>query len=451
MLCKKCTHCGLCSGDGTFFQNKEIFVETSSKTVFCGIKNSSQNEVALAFDIGTTTVALKAFSLQSGTELFSFGEQNSQLKFAGDVIARINYASSKNGYEELCQSLKNQLEKLISLAMLNVSSKFLSLRKGSPVLKQIVLVGNTVMLSFAAKMTVSTLGKFPFKSPSEFGFEEAASLYFASSFINDSTKIYFAPVVSAFVGGDAVAAVLSSFDFFSEKTQFLADLGTNCEMAVFSKKLNALVFTSSSAGPAFEGQGIECGSPAFSGAITKVFFNQEDKKFFCSVIGDLEAKSICGTGLISAVSEGLKSNLIDFTGRILFENGAFSGKKIYLSKEVFISQKDIRNLQLAKSAVKTGLSFLGREIGETNPETSILYLAGGFGEKLDKSAAFSIKLFPAYLKNIVHCGNAALSGATLLFDEKYRDQAKKIAQNSKTINLAESEKFQEAFIENLNF
>ncbi len=451
MLCEKCTHCGLCEGDGIFFQNKDIFVETSSKSVFCGIKNSSSADVGLAFDIGTTTIVVKAFSLQSGTELFCFGEQNSQVKFGSDVIARVNYASSKSGFEELCSSLKTQLEKLVLLAMMNVSSKFLSLRKGNPFLKEIVLVGNTAMLSFAAKLSVSSLEKFPFKSPSEFGFEENASLYLTSSFITDSTKIYFAPVISAFAGGDAVSAVLSSFDFFSEKMQFLADLGTNCEMAIFSKKSNQLVFTSSSAGPAFEGQGIECGSSAFPGAISKVSFSKKDEKFLCTVIANLEPKSICGTGLISAVSECLKFNLIDFSGAILSEKSGSDAKRIYLSKEVFISQNDIRNLQLAKSAVKTGLSFLGREFSEHDLEKSVLYLAGGFGEKLDNSAALKIKLFPSYLKKIIHCGNAALSGASLLFDEKYRLQAKKIVQNSKSINLAESEKFQEAFIENLNF
>lgn len=451
MLCKKCVHCGLCEGDGSFKANKTLLVSTQSKSVFCGNKKFSTADIGIAVDVGTTTIAAKAFNLQNGKELFSCGEQNLQVKFGSDVISRINFSLTENSFLELCACLKNQIEKIISYLMKNVSSFYLSQRISyslkMPELKKIVITGNTCMESFAAGFKVESLAQFPFKIPSDFGFERKAQDFFQTEYILPETKIFFAPVISAFVGGDTVCAVLSSFNFDLPNLQFLLDVGTNCEMAVFDKKSASLVCTSSSAGPAFEGQGIEKGSSAVDGAISKVFCDKEKQKFICSTVGEKSASSICGTGLISAINVFLENNLISSEGTIL--NGQ---NKIFLTEKIYLSQNDIRNFQLAKSAVKTGLNFLSENFAQSDLENSILYLAGGFGTKIDELDAINTKMFPDFFKGkIVHCGNAALSGASLLFDEKYYLQAQKIIENSKSINLAAENNFQNKFIENLDF
>lgn len=455
MLCKKCVHCGLCEGDGSFKANKTLLVSTDTslkvKSHFCGSEKFSLSDIGIALDVGTTTIAAKAFNLQNGKELFSCGEQNLQIKFGSDVISRINFSLQKNAGSELYKCLKNQLEKIISYLMKNVLSFYLSERisysSKMPKLKKIVIAGNTCMESFAAGFDVKSLAQFPFKVPSDFGFEKNAQDFFEGEYILSETKIFFVPVLSAFVGGDTVCAILSSFDFDLENTQFLLDVGTNCEMAVFDKKSASLVCTSSSAGPAFEGQGIEKGSSAIDGAISKVFYDKENQKFLVEIVGKKSARSICGTGLISAINVFLENNLIDKNGTIL--NGE---NKIFLTEKIYLSQNDIRNFQLAKSAVKTGLNFLSKNFSEADLEKSILYLAGGFGTQIDEEAAINTKMFPDFFKGkIVHLGNAALNGASLFFDEKYYLQAQKIIENSKSINLACEDDFQREFIENIDF
>lgn len=453
MLCKKCVHCGLCEGDGSFKANKTLLVSTEfsakSKLTFCGSEKFSPSDIGIAVDVGTTTIAAKAFNLQNGKELFSCGEQNLQVKFGSDVISRINFSLQKNASAELYKCLKNQIEKIISYLMKNISSFYLSARISysfkMPKLKKIVIAGNTCMESFAAGFKVESLAQFPFKIPSDFGFERKAQDFFEGEYILPETKIFFAPVISAFVGGDTLCAILSSFNFDLPNLQFLLDVGTNCEMAVFDKKSASLVCTSSSAGPAFEGQGIEKGSSAVDGAISKVFYDKENQKFICSTVGEKYASSICGTGLISAINVFLENNLISSEGTIL--NGQ---NKIFLTEKIYLSQNDIRNFQLAKSAVKTGLNFLSKNFAQSDLENSILYLAGGFGTQIDELDAINTKMFPDFFRGkIVHCGNAALSGASLLFDEKYYLQAQKIIENSKSINLATENDFQNKFIENL--
>ncbi len=458
MLCKKCVHCGLCEGDGSFKPNKTLLVSTQSssqtKSIFRGTQKFSSSDIGIAVDVGTTTIAAKAFNLQNGKELFSYGEQNLQIKFGSDVISRINFSLQKNdgaGGSELYKCLKNQLEKIISYLMKNVSSFYLSNRisysSKLPKLKKIVIAGNTCMESFACGFEVKSLAQFPFKIPSDFGFEKNAQDFFEGEYILRETKIFFAPVISSFVGGDTVCAILSSFDFDLPNVQFLLDVGTNCEMAVFDKKSASLICTSSSAGPAFEGQGIEKGSSAIDGAIFKVFYDKENQKFNCLTVGQKAPSSICGTGLISAIDVFLENNLIDKNGTIL------SGQnKIFLTEKIYLSQNDIRNFQLAKSAVKSGLNFLSKNFSDADLESSVLYLAGGFGTQIDEVAAINTKMFPDFFKGkIVHLGNAALSGASLLFDEKYYLQSQKIIENSKSINLALEDDFQNEFIKNIDF
>ena len=234
MLCRICRHCGLCEGDGSFPLDKNIVVNDEvfySKNIACvGAKN---NEVALVFDIGTTTIALAVIHLKTGKKVYSIGELNAQVAFGTDVIARIAFASSENGEKNLNKILKNQLSKMIRRVIGEIQILYAK-KWGRIECTKIVLCGNTAMECFARGVSVLGLSHFPFSVPDNFGYEIHFSQIFDISVpVSPECTVFFAPVIGPFIGGDTVCAMLSCFfsDKIKENAVFLADVGTNCEIA----------------------------------------------------------------------------------------------------------------------------------------------------------------------------------------------------------------------------
>ena len=440
MICRKCNGCGLCSGDGRFSSPYKPFVEKIHDINFSGDPACSSADAGIAVDIGTTTIAAAAFSLKTGKLIYECGEKNAQYVYGPDIVARIN-AAEKN-YDEVRSLLINQLKAIFRKIVENVSLYFLSKRSGRMILKRVVFTGNTTMLSFVAGMKVSALGRFPFRVPSEFDMEMSLGEIFGSEEFGSACTVYFPPVISAFIGADAVCAMTSSF---SEDggIQYMADTGTNCEMAVYDGTEKKLYCTSSSAGPAFEGTGISCGIVCSEGAVVKLSPN--GNSFDCTVAGGGNGKGICGTGLISALCVLYECGKIDFHGTIC------DGGEIKISEGISLLQEDIRRLQLAKAAVYSGLAFLNSKV--RNRVSGTLYLCGGFGNHIDVSEAVRIGMIPQFLSgSVIHKGNAALSGAAaMLFDEKMREKGRYFAEKAEVINLALEEDFQNRFIASIDF
>lgn len=446
MLCKKCCHCGLCPGENHSASPLQVELKNEVKAAFNCDSSLPVNYVGIAFDIGTTTIACSLFCLANGKELFSFGEENKQTEYGTDVVSRISFALGEGGFAKLSRAVKGQLCSMTKNAMLNCQAVFSSMRRGRPELKKIVIAGNTAMESFVAGVPVKSIAAFPFTMESYFGFEKSAAEVFAhADFLYGDCKVYFAPAISAYVGGDIVCAMVAS-GFLNDdgKIKFLADIGTNCEMCVKDAG-GKITCTSTSAGPAFEGYGIECGSPAGTGSIAKVFIDA-DKKVLCSVIGGGVAANITGTGIISAVSEFLKSDFISRDGEVKGGIG-----KINLTDKVYLSQKDIRNFQLAKGSVFCGLKILA---GKIKPfADALLFLAGGFGTKIDVAEAVNVKMIPQELgKNVAAMGNGSLAGASLLLlDESLRKSAETLARTCTALDLSNEAAFQNEFIKALDF
>ena len=311
-------------------------------------------------------------------------------------------------------------------------------------LKRIVISGNTAMESFVLGISAVSLAQFPFSLPSKFGFSVESNELGNFETIPPDCEFYFAPAIESFVGGDTVCAMIACGFLEKVENKFLADIGTNCELCVYSADSDKIFCASTSAGPAFEGYGIDCGISAQEGAIAKVEFlkNNEIK---CFVLGNGKAIGICGTGILSAISEFLKSGIIDFFGAFV------SGKeKIILQNEIYICQKDIRNFQLAKSAVLTGLEILSEKSG---CKSGTLYLAGGFGSLLDIKDACAVKMIPSFLsEKTFAAGNASLCGASiLLLNLGLRKSACELAENSVHVDLAQDKSFENLYIKNLNF
>lgn len=242
------------------------------------------------------------------------------------------------------------------------------------------------------------------------------------------------PHISAYVGGDIVAGILTTqMDKKEEKTLFI-DLGTNGEMVVGNK--DSLIATSTAAGPAFEGVGISCGGSSIPGAIHEVRLNPLTIK----TIQNIAPTSICGSGLISLFSECVKNKLIDPIGKIINE------KYITITPHIKLDQKDIQNFQLAKAAIQTGVTVLL----EQYPVDTVA-IAGGFGSHLNINDLKEIKVIPDDVQHINYYQNSALKGCYLLLMTQDFDRVNVIANKVKTINLAEDPDFEDIYLESLYF
>lgn len=358
----------------------------------------------LAVDIGTTTLEVRLINDNCVVER---SLPNPQRRFGADVISRIGAASTHS--DELTNELRETLKRLTEGLEYD----------------RAVICANTVMLHFLMGLDVSKMAAYPFEVESLFGeWTDGES-------IGLSKKVYLPRCVSTFVGADTVCAIIASKPKFDEST-LIVDLGTNGEIA-FCRD-GKTICTSTAAGPALEGADISCGMRAENGAVDSVKYREdtEDGVFEIHVVGDCKPCGICGSGLISAVAAMLDAGVIDCTGYI--------EKNFELASGLFITPKDIRAFQLAKSAIRTGIDMLLEKCGCDSVDR--LCIAGNFGRGLDISACIKVGLFPKCQK-IDILGNAALLGAHMIlggekdnFDIEY-------------VDLASKEDFNEKFTENL--
>ena len=385
----------------------------------------------IALDIGTTTLAMSLVS-NSGEVINSIGESNPQSVFGSDVISRIE-ASLAGKNDDLQKIIVNEIEKM-ALSIVNKIN--ISIEN----VDMLVITGNTSMLYFLTNTSPEPLSHAPFELSRRFGeFINPKDLGF--NIFRDETRIYLPPCISAFVGADTVCAILAD-DLCSGKSKLLADIGTNGEMALFT---NGKIFVcSTAAGPAFEGVGISKGMQGINGAIDKVYL--VNNKIEYHVIGDNEPIGICGSGLIDAVASFLQTEDLDETGFI-------EDDELFISNNVSLTNKDIRMVQLAKSAICAGLLTLIDNSKLDINEIESLDIAGGFGNYLNKENACIIGLLPKELlhktKNI---GNAALGGALMILKNRNLiNKVNSIVDSSVTLDLASNKFFSDAFINGMLF
>ena len=426
----------------------EIITEGALPTIPEPIAECSPQDVALAVDLGTTTVAVLCWSVIGRKILAVSSRKNAQSRFGSDVISRIEFSlKSSESEKEINKCIVKQLDSLF-LNALNLASTGLP-RGFRPRVVKIVVTGNTTMLSLLAGISVCGLSAIPFSPASKFDFsvEWGRLIENPVSPVPLDCAVYFPPIVGAFVGADTLCAMLSAgFSPDGGSPLLLADIGTNSEIALFVPKTderNARIFcTAAAAGPAFEAANISCGMASVAGAVEDVSFS--DGKFSVRTIGNATPQGVCGSGLIAAVSSFLDGNLISVDGEIL------GSDSIEISKNVEITQNDIRNFQLAKSALRTGIGYL-LEKSEKIPEK--FFLAGGFGSRIDLEKSARAGLIPEnLLKKVERIGNAALFGASaLLFSDSLKEKIRNLAKNSFQINLAAIPDFQSKFIRNIGF
>ena len=383
--------------------------------------------LGIAVDLGTTTVVAQLVDLSNGGVLGVATAWNPQARHGADIMSRIQYDVAHPG--ELTAMIRQALGVMLA-----------DLSAGRAV-REVMLCGNTVMHHLFAGHPVEPLASVPFESPNLAAFE-ASSSALAWSLAGDP-RITFFPCFGGFVGSDILAGVVATGMLNSVKPQALVDLGTNGEI-VLGSRAGALC-ASTAAGPAFEAGRIKMGMRAVSGAIDRVAVS--NGSWHCHVLGGAEPRGICGSGLVDAAAVALDLNLLQPNGRFA------DGSKVWdLAAPVTLAQSDIRELQLAKGAVASGLELLRRRLPLDRPLLQ-LNLAGAFGNYIDIPAARRIGLLPAWVRSVIPSGNAALRGTRqiLLAGSRRHSIVSDALLRVRHLSLGADAEFQDAFVESMPF
>jgi uncharacterized 2Fe-2S/4Fe-4S cluster protein (DUF4445 family) len=395
--------------------------------------NTTDQNYGLAVDIGTTTLVVDLVDLNTGKTLATGAGLNSQVKRGADVISRISYASADpDNAAELRNLVLDTLNEMIL--------KILARHRVSPAsVYDIAVSGNTTMNHLVLGIPVETLAVAPYHAI--FSRLSPLSVDQAGFALYPRGKVYLAPNIRSFIGGDIASGLLAS-RLSSKRGNFLfIDLGTNGEIVL--KAGSELIATSTAAGPAFEGMNISCGMPALAGAI----FKAEDKgaiKIF--TLGNKPGRGVCGTGLIDLMAIFLER------GRIS-PRGAIQGKKkiIRVNKNIALTQEDIRQMQLACAAIKTGIRMMLKGNHLSEDDLDGIYIAGAFGNYLNIRNSMKIGLLPRIDEpKLVFIGNSSLAGAKLLLvSASEREKIESLARKIRYVSLAANPEFQDYFIKAL--
>ncbi len=406
---------------------------------------AGQDAFGVAVDLGTTTIAVYLSNRRTGEVISSLSVKNPQALYGDDVMSRIG---------AIGQDPAN-LKKLQAMVVKSIEwgAAQLLTRANACAPDQMVVVGNPTMIHILAGIDPKSIGMAPYTP----AFYEARQLDAkALGFKSFDCRINLLPQVSGFIGGDILAAAIAVDLESLIPGSLLIDLGTNGELIL--KGRDRLYATSCATGPAFEGASLSCGMQAIPGAINRVTIDRANRVTEVSTIqqdgATVPASGICGAGVLNAVARMCENGIVQPDGR--FANG----KKEYIlvdedsgvsQSAVYISQKDIRSVQLGKSALITGIEFLCSAAGFDRPES--ILIAGAFGSHQNKTDLIRLGLLPDIPpEKIMTKGNAAGSGAVMALCESfYIDQAQKMADRIEVVNLATNLEFQQRFIENLNF
>lgn len=424
--------------------SEKSFVVVSDYEGACGNTPAKKGaRLGIGIDIGSTTIAMQLVNLDSGLVYDTYTTINKQRAYGADVISRIQ-ASNQGKKEELRGSIVKDLREGVTRLF---GKNGLGHMK-RPV-EKIAVAGNTTMIHLLMGYSCETLGVFPF-TPVNTGTIETdyGSLLGEDAY---EVPVVILPGISTYVGGDISAGLLSCGLDRKEEICVLIDLGTNGEMAIGNR--DRILATSTAAGPAFEGGNITWGTGSIEGAICNVAIR--DGKAEVTTIGNKTPAGICGTGVIETTMELLKSGLIDETGLMeeaYFEDG-YPLAEDGTGRVICFHQKDVREIQLAKAAVRAGIETLLLRYGVDGGQVKEVYLAGGFGYKMDIEKAMGIGLLPeAFNGKIKAVGNSSLNGALQYLMKKDAPECMKhIMDRACEINLSNDKDFNEIYMESMYF
>jgi len=417
----------------------------------------------LAIDVGTTSVVTTLMELESGEQLASVSSLNPQAVFGGDLMSRIAFAQFDAG------NLRKLQTRIIGLLNQHIEQ----ITRDSGVLAKwiykVVVVGNTCMHHLLLGIDPSYVGLAPYAPVMRHPLVLPARELFLK--VNPEARVCLLPLVAGFVGADAVAVALATRIADTLEVRIAVDIGTNGEVLLGSR--DRLWACSAPAGPALEGAQIRHGMRAALGAIDRAGIEEHDLRLH--TIGEAPAQGLCGSGIIDAIAALLDAGVIDWTGLIdvdgrdrlpapLRERVIMRGEERMVvlarpgeagaAREIVLTQEDVRQVQLCKGAIASGVAMLQHVAGVPDDQVGELMLAGGFGNYLSIRSAQRIGIIPPTLpeERIRYVGNAAALGAQLaLVSEPERRRAEEIAQKIEHVSLAAHPDFEDIFVGAMNF
>lgn len=424
-------------------------------------RHATKQIFGLAVDIGTTTVVAKLVSMTDGRCEATAADLNPQTRFGDDVVSRIAYAQADEELAEIHTTILDCVN--------NLTAKLC--RRASITAEQICemcVVGNTTMNHIFLKLPVAQLGYAPYSAHSLDAHDIPASQLGLQ--INPAGNVHTVENIAGFVGSDTTAVALAVEIDSAEDVTLVVDIGTNGELVLGTQ--DRLYAASCAAGPALEGARISCGSRAADGAIETVVANDD---IDLGVIGNSPPRSICGSGLVDAVAMLLDSGVIDETGRFRSPDDvpnntppailarivkqddqpafclAYDGDTA--RPQVTITQKDIREVQLAKGAIRAGIKMLQKKLSLRDSDIEHILLAGAFGTYIRRESALRIGLLPDVPpERIRFVGNAASSGAQMiLLSRKCRAKARELARKIQYVEIAHEPQFQAVYADSMLF
>lgn len=425
--------------------------------------DTTDRRFGIAYDLGTTTVVATLLDLGTGTPAAVASMLNKQQPFGGDVITRISATM-------MDPDALGTLRELAWATLAELAAEVCAEAAVAPSeVYEVALAGNATMTALVLGIDPEPLGVAPFiQSSADWPTLRASDLGLD---LNPGARAVVFPALGAYVGGDIVAGMLASGLDRDKRVRLFIDVGTNCEIALSDGE--TIVSTAAPAGPAFEGGAIRCGMRAADGAIEVVRLTTDVE---LGVIGDVEPRGLCGSGLVDAVAELVRVGLLDATGRFIPDESAkallpaladrltmVGEERVFIlhrpspqadpSECVYLSQRDVRELQFAKAAISTGWSLLLQELGLTQGDVQQVLLAGSFGSYLSPASAVRVGLVPKLpVLRIVSAGNVAGEGAKMvLLSARERTGADALLQEVRYVELSDREDFNERFVEQLAF
>lgn len=401
----------------------------------------------LAMDLGTTTVVLRLLDLETGELIADTSFENPQRFGGAEVMSRIAYDTEHPG-RLLLRTLAGYLSHAIEKFPVDPKSIY-----------EMVVVGNSTMRDLFFRQSVYTIGQTPYRSITEIEMAEGKRTTTALVQtglrsllpIHPKARVYGAPIISGHVGADAAACMLAVDLGHSDRLVAIMDIGTNTELILGNK--DRILAASCPAGPAFEGGAIACGMPALDGAIEDVAI-ADHGDFRLHVIGDIKPEGICGSGLVDALSELLRTGRMNAMGR--FEDGEHCVTLWHdpqADQDIYLLESDVNELAQAKGANVAGLQVVFSTYGVDFGDVDVFYLAGGFGRHLKVEASKRIGLIPDIdPAKIVQAGNTAIEGATIaLLSRTKRQEMEDLVKKVQHCRLETHPHFFDYFVEGCQF
>ncbi len=411
-----------------------------------GFSPHGQATLGLAVDLGTTNVAGFLVDLTSGTRLASLGIENPQVAWGADVISRMNHAiQGPQGAAELRQAASTAINALAHDLCFSIGASTADIA-------DVAICGNTAMHHLLLGLPVRQLGRAPFVAAVRDAMDVKARDIDLTACAG--AYVHMAPNIGGFVGSDHVTALIATQDLWQgNATTLVMDIGTNTEISLIHR--GDILSASSPSGPALEGGHISCGMRAAEGAIERV--SVADGRIAIGVIGNRQPVGLCGSGVIDAIAALRQAGILNDGGRIVGAHADITevdGERVaVLAPGVTFTQHDVRAVQLAKAAIRTGVELLLRDRGLAEGDIGLVVIGGAFGAYIDLGSAITTGLLPALpLDRFKQVGNAAGVGVQqLLASHKARTKARELAQLCRYVELSTRGDFQKTFLHNIGF